>query len=318
MVKTKLGKIFLIILAAVLLFGCFVLGNFYGRKKSASRFDFSGTFNFVNPTVTANLGKHFIINFQPLKQKYLDIQKKYNHKNYIYFLYLNNAAWVGVNEKELFTAASTVKVPLAMTVCEMAQENKLALSDRYGLEELDLNDSFGNLYKIGADNEFTIDELLKIMLEQSDNTAANAIYKIFSRIGISNPLDDVYNSMGWEFNEFGQQPNYEKINLKTLSNMFLSLYNSTYVGPEFSEKILKHLANTPFNDKIVAGVPSGIKVAHKIGIASNKETFSDCGIVYAPGRNYLLCLGSNGGDEKIADQFMAEISAATYDFVINN
>jgi hypothetical protein len=36
------------------------------------------------------------------------------------------------------------------------------------------------------------------------------------------------------------------------------------------------------------GVPSNVKVAHKIG--ESLETYSDCGIVYYPGRPYSLCL----------------------------
>ena len=87
---------------------------------------------------------------------------------------------------------------------------------------------------------------------------------------------------------------------------------------ENSQKILEYLANTPFNDKIAAGVPEGVTVSHKIGVSAEDKTFSDCGIVYAPNRNYILCLGSNGSDEKRADQFMAEVSKAVYDYVINN
>jgi beta-lactamase class A len=205
-----------------------------------------------------------------------------------------------------------------MSVYKMTEEGKLNLSSTYTLEELDLNDTFGDLYKGGADKTFTIEELVKIMLEKSDNTAANAIYKILNRIGVESPLDDVYNFMGWEFNEFGKKPDYEKIHLKILSNMFLTLYNAEYVSVEHSNKILKYLTNTPFDDKIVAGLPEYVPVSHKIGVATNNETFSDCGIVYAPSRNYLLCLGSNGGDEEKANKFMAEISEATYDYVINN
>lgn len=276
------------------------------------------TYSLVNPTVQANLGKHFIINFSPLKEKFTGIQNKYPQKTYIYFAYLNNATWVGLNEKDMFTAASTVKVPLAMSVYKMAEQGKIKMSDTYSLDELDLSDQFGDLYKVGPDKQFTIEELVKIMLEKSDNTAMNGIYNALKRVGIDNPLDDVYNDMGWEFNDFGQQPNYQQINLKTLSNMFLALYNAAYVNAEDSQRILNFLANTPFNDEIVAGVSADTTVAHKIGVATDNETFSDCGIVYAPNRNYILCVGSNGGDEKVAAQFMAEISKAAYSFVINN
>ena len=35
--------------------------------------------------------------------------KEYSGKGYVYFSYLNNAAWVGLNEREMITAASRKK-----------------------------------------------------------------------------------------------------------------------------------------------------------------------------------------------------------------
>ncbi|MBI5078106.1 MAG: serine hydrolase, partial [Candidatus Yonathbacteria bacterium] len=140
--------------------------------------------------------------------------------------------------------------------------------------------------------------------------------------GIDDPLGSVYGFLGWEslpsIPELGETPNYSKITLKTLANLFVALYDAKYISIEHSNKIFGYLANTPFNDKVDAGVPDDVVVAHKIGVAAAVETFSDCGIVYAPNRNYLLCLGASGGDEKTAAKFMAEVSAAAYKYVINN
>ncbi len=279
-------------------------------------------FPFINKAVMSGIGKHFIINFKPLKTEIEKIQKKYPQKTYIYFSYLNSGSWIGLNEREEFTAASVIKVPLAMSLMKAVEEGKLKLSDSYSLEQLDLDSGFGDLYKVGADQEFTVEELLKIMLEQSDNTAMKAIDGIFSRIGIEDPLGNVYGFLGWEFTqsipELGEVPDYSKINLKTLSNLFIALYDAKYISVENSNKILEYLANTPFNDRIAAGVPEGVTVSHKIGTAAGNNTYSDCGIVYVTNRNYILCLGSNGGDEKRAAKFMAEISSAVYKYVIDN
>lgn len=276
----------------------------------------------INKAVLADLGKHYIINFKPLRIELEKIQKSYPQKTYIYFSYFNSGSWVGLNEREEFVAASTIKVPVAMSLMKAVEDGKLKLSDTYSLEELDLDQGFGDLYKIGADQEFSVEELLKIMLEKSDNTALNAIVEVFRRIGISDPLNGVYGFLGWEFAQFipalGETPDYSKINLKTLANIFIALYDAKYVNVEHSNKLLEYLANTPFDDRIAAGVPEDVIVSHKIGTATLDETFSDCGIIYAPNRNYFLCLGSNGGDEKRAAKFMAEVSSAVYKYVINN
>lgn len=276
----------------------------------------------INKTVTANLGKHFIINFKPLKSELEKIQKNYPYKSYIYFSYLNSGSWIGLNEREEFTAASTIKVPIAMSLMKAVEDGKLKLSDSYALETLNLDSNFGDLYKAGADKELTIEELLKIMLEQSDNTAMSALKEVFKRIGINDPLEDIFNNLGWEFTqtipELGEMPNYSKINLKTLTNLFITLYDAKYISVEDSNKILEYLTNTPFNDRIVAGVSKDVAVSHKIGTASGDNTFSDCGIIYAPNRHYVLCLGSSGDSEKGAARFMGEVSGAVYKYVMNN
>lgn len=320
MVKKNFKLVLIALLAGLLgmiLANC--LWNTEGRFKLSEREEFK----LINPVVTSGLDKHFIINFKPLKEEFIRIRSAYAQETYVYFTYLNNAAWIGLDERVEFTAASTVKVPLAMALLKAVEENKISLDDTYALQELDIDANFGDLYKEAqVDDEFAVHELLKIMLEQSDNTAQLAISNIFHRIGMDDPLYNVYGFLGWGMNQsmtgVGSSITYSKVNLKTLANLFIALYDAKYLSPKDSELILRHLADTPFNTKISAGVPDSVEVSHKIGVAGSDLTYSDCGIVYAPNRHYLLCLGSVGVGEEIAARFMAEISKAAYDYVINN
>jgi beta-lactamase class A len=277
-----------------------------------------GRLPLINPGVTANLGKHFIINFKPLETSFKATQARYKQKTFIYFVYLNNAAWIGENESALFTAASTIKVPLAMAIVKMAEEGKLSLSQSYTLDQLDLDSNFGDLYKVGPDNSFTLQELIQIMLENSDNTAMNALIKVAHLIGVSDPFADVYAFMGWGASDFGKTPTYNLINLKTLSNMFIALYNAKYDDLDDSQLVLSYLDNSTFTDQIVSGAPANIPVAQKFGVNAADKTYSDCGIVYAPNRNFLICLGIVGSDQKTANSFMKEITSAAYEYVIKN
>lgn len=277
---------------------------------------------FLNPVVSSNLEKHFIINFRPLRESLERIQSEHKHATYIYFSYLNNASWIGLGEREEVTAASTIKVPIAMSLLKAVEEKKISLDDTYALEEIDLDQGFGELYKVGLDKTFTVAELMEIMLVQSDNTALGGLVSIFNHIGIEDPLQDAYGFLGWELTQevpgFGEQPNYSKITLKTLANIFIALYDAKYISTEHSNMILEYLARTPFDDRIAAGVPKGVMVSHKIGTAAGDNTYSDCGIVYAPNRNYLLCLASEGAPEKLAAEFMADVSREVYNYVISN
>ncbi|MFA6407205.1 MAG: serine hydrolase [Candidatus Paceibacterota bacterium] len=277
--------------------------------------------SLLNPSVTANLGKHYIVNIAPLREKLVALQREYKEKTYIYFLYLNNGVWIGLNEKDVFKAASTLKVPLAMSVMKTVEDGLIDLDKPYTIEASEVDGRFGELYKKGVGNEYTLGNLMEIMLEQSDNTAANAVNDLLIRLGINDPLANVYTALGWQYLEppvVNETPNYADINLKTLTNIFLSLYNSTYLTPAHSQQILTYLANTPFNEKIAGGVAKDIPVSHKIGISADTGTFSDCGIVYAPNRNYVLCVGTNGMSEQKANEFMEKLSSSVYTYVVNN
>lgn len=284
-------------------------------------------FPFLNITKVLDLKKHYIVDFAQLRELIIGEQKKHTPKSYVYFSYLNNGSWIGINERDGFYAASLVKVPLAMATMKAIEEKRLTLDTSYSLQEGDLDINFGGLYRSGVGTEKTLGEYLRIMLVESDNTARNAIYSIFKGIGIEDPLQDVYGSLGWDFlpeispgdniTGIGSQ-NYNKISVKVLSNMFLALYNATYISPESSQIILDHLSKTDFNDKIRTGVPEGIDVSHKIGTAEPFKTYSDCGIVYAPNRHYILCVGASDTDEKSMAEMAKNISQIVYNYVINN
>lgn len=302
--------------------GGFYSGSQLHKPTSASNPNTAaptGEYSFINPTVIAGIGKHYIINVQPLKEKLLAIKDKYPYPTYVYFAYLSNDSWIGVNEREYFTAASTIKVPLAMSIMKAVEDKKLSLDSQYTVRPEDLDDNFGDFYKTAEGNTYTIRELMRIMLENSDNTASAALVRALREIGFEDPFSNVYTFMGWDnYPALGEVPEYFDINLKVLSNMFLALYNAKYVNIEHSQEILGYLNNDNFEDQIVAGVPNSVAVAHKSGIQLNTSTYSDCGIVYAPSRHYLLCVGLEGVSENVANTFISEVSEAAYQFVINN
>lgn len=274
-------------------------------------------FPYINPAVTANLGKHFIINFKPLSDKLNAITSEYSYKSYVYFDYLNNAAWLGTNYGTAFTAGSTVKVPLAMSVYKMAEDGKISLTQEYSFSQLGLDASFIKTYGLDPAGEITLAELLRIMLVNSDTKAQGAIAAALGISGVTDPFSNVYQTMGWpELNNTDTQ--YNLINMTTLSNMFIALYNATYDNSQDSNAILKDLDDSQFNDAIVAGVPEAVGTSHKMGSDVANLTYSDCGIVYAPNRNYILCVASQGANQTTANKFMSMVSDAVYQYVASN
>lgn len=330
--STELKRVVLIlsgVIGVALIINIFVSSSLHWQKraqfKSSSAQDAS-EYALLNKTKVFDLGKHYIIDFSGLRKRLELVLAGYPRaKAYVYFHYLNNGSWVGINEREQFVAASLVKVPLAMATLRAVEQGRFSLDQKYTVTVDDLDENFGVLYKTALNKEFTIAQLLEYLLRDSDNTARNALATIFYKAGVENPLADVYQELGWELippivaGSVQAELNYGKITTKVLANMFLALYNATYLNLEHSQLVLNHLANTQFDAMIVRGVDDAdIVVSHKVGMAAGDETYSDCGIVYVPDRHYALCLGVAGLSEPIADGLMAAVSRETYRFVIEN
>jgi beta-lactamase class A len=67
-----------------------------------------------------------------------------------------------------------------------------------------------------------------------------------------------------------------------------------------------------FNDKIPAGVPKGVRVAHKTGeITAHSH---DAAIVYPPGRRPYVLVVLTGGiaNATVADKLIADLSRIIY------
>jgi beta-lactamase class A len=124
-------------------------------------------------------------------------------------------------------------------------------------------------------------------------------------------------TMGLPLPDFENQQTL--VSPKEYSNIFRTFYLSTYLTREHSQYLLSLLSNTQFNDQLVAGVPEGITVSHKIGVRSEgdavEKEFHDCGIIYVPKTPYMLCVMVEGVAQQDATAVIAEISEETYTFV---
>jgi beta-lactamase class A len=110
------------------------------------------------------------------------------------------------------------------------------------------------------------------------------------------------------------------IDTHTYASFFRILYNSTYIDRSASEEVLSMLTEASFQDGLVAGVPAGTTVAHKFGsrqTRDGKDQLHDCGIVYATGKPYILCIMTQGKDFTKLAAFIKDVSARVYTNTIN-
>ncbi|MGE5042126.1 MAG: serine hydrolase [Candidatus Levyibacteriota bacterium] len=290
----------------------FVLANTNAPQRLPPQ-TINSKYTYLSPRVFIENQNDILINFVDLRnqlKKYTDtIQNPFG----MYFEYLPSGVSIGINEKTSYVLASLLKVPLSMAVYNEIESGKLHLSDTVSIKKEWLDPYFGDLWKKGAGTEISIEDAMNWALSQSDNTAKNVLFNSIDAGG----LEDVFSSLDIPLTIDANQP---VVSPKNYSSILRSLYLASYLNIQDSNEILRILTTSPFNDKLVAGIPPGVKVAHKIGVhqvpGDTASVYTDCGIVYIPKRPYILCLMGKM-DEQEARIDMAAVSKMVYAYVKN-
>lgn len=271
----------------------------------------STLYPFLSKRIFAENQNDILINFIPLRQALREYVDKQKGRIGVYFEYLPSGTSIGVNDKMEVRLASLIKIPVIMAVYKQIEAGKLKKDQVLTIGESDINKLFGDLWKRGAGAKVTVEELVKLSLIDSDNTATRTLVSSLPR----GAIDDVFDSLDIPKDKAGNLP---IISPKNYSSILRALYLSSYLKKQDSNEILEVLTTTQFNDKLPAGVPENVKIAHKIGIFDQQDVekiFSDCGIVYSLQRPYILCIMTKSSEDK-AREYMQHLSKIVYGYVV--
>lgn len=249
--------------------------------------------------------------------EYIETQKKEGRVSdaAVYFRDLHRGPVFGINELITFAPASLLKLPLAFVLLGAAEDQPAVAAQKINYNGTtsvsDQRVKPRESAQIG--NEYTITELLHMMLSYSDNASYEVLEQFlsnnesrmtireetFQEIGLIDPKDRVEAT----------------VTVRGYASLFRLLYNASYLNVEHSEQVLSWLAESDFKAGLVAGVPEGVKVAHKFGerlYANDVKELHDCGIVYFPDNPYLLCIMTRGMEWESLEKLTAEISHIVY------
>lgn len=309
----KKAVLVIIFICSILLNGLLSTLLFSGKteKISSSTQKLENKYPYLSKKILQDYDRDLLMNFMPLRAKLRElVEKEYGSDFSFYFEYLPTGSSIGVNEKIEFYSASLLKVPLVMAYYHHKEINNIKDNRLVTITEKDINKKFGTLWEKGVNSSITLSEVVKFALIESDNTAANILEReidIEDRQYIFNGLDILIKI---------EENNAASVTTKAYGSILKSLFFSSILNKDNSQYVLNLLTKTKFNDKLPAGVPSNVPVAHKIGVYENLAVpiYSDCGIVYIPKRQYLLCMASRS-DEKTAVERMKKVSKIIYDYV---
>ncbi|PKN02741.1 hypothetical protein CVU76_01755 [Candidatus Dojkabacteria bacterium HGW-Dojkabacteria-1] len=317
----------------ILMFFFFILGFTLGilykvffpsEENFAYKQTREGGYEFINPLIdfettdSAKIGE--LVKLEKDLQSYIDEKiGNYRISNIshisIYYKDLNSGAWIGINEDETFSPASLLKLPIMIATYKLAESQKdlLEKSIVFTREETGATQNFLPENHLEEGKTYTLDRLVEQLIIYSDNDALYPIEqlttyenlaKIYTDLGLRNPYEP---------------ENENTMTVKDYASFFRILYNASYLNKEMSEKALKVLSQTEYDDGLSAGIPENVKISNKFGEREYKDALiyerkqlHDCGIIYHPTKPYLLCVMTKGSNFESLQEILKEISSSIY------
>lgn len=235
----------------------------------------------------------------------------------VYFRDLENGPVFGINELADFTAASLIKLPLALVYIITAEKEPELLKQKlsFGTSASSFAQAFPPSKTIEANQPYTVEELLRRMLVYSDNNAYELLGAHLEKSGRDQLVKEIFLEIGLISSGSAYDDN---ISVRRYASIFRALYNASYVGLELSDKVLGWLSQSEFRAGLSGGVPESVKVAHKFGerlFPDGVKQLHDCGIVYYPGNPYLLCVMTRGNNYDELASVIRTISKEVYEEV---
>jgi beta-lactamase class A len=258
---------------------------------------------------------------------------------------------IGVNMDELFPTASTFKVPLIYALYQMVDRGEVSLSTRVKIEKQHLVPGSGVLQDLDLGLEPTIRDLAVLMIVVSDNQATDLLYNIVGEEQIHASLDALgltatrvpMSTRGLLYDYVGldeKNPahtydlalqkmrdgeyNYDSAawsdkagsgnDLTTpreMTRLCEVIEQGTGLSAAARDGIIDIMKRQKFNDRIPAGVPEEIDIAHKTG--SLKGVRNDTGIVYAPTPYVISVFSKRLDSEKAGIQALGEMSKIVWE-----
>ncbi len=244
------------VLALSLVLTCFLLFTALNNQQQA--------YTYTHPAYNVSPDRKRIVRtqFMDLRKKLHQESDPYGNSFSVYFEYLPTGESIGINDKKEFPPNSLFKPPVAVAYYKGIEERGVSVDSTVSLLPEDINNRSGSLWKKGPGYQLPLSEVVRIMLEDSDNTAYFALIRYVSK----KDVDEVYSVLNLK----GKVINEEIITTPGYASILKSLYYASILDKNDSELLLNYLAHTKYNKELPAGVSKDVVVAHKIGTNERK------------------------------------------------
>ena len=222
-----------------------------------------------------------------------------------------------INASQQYSAASIIKIPVLLQLFRSIEAKQVSLYDEMTLTNYYRAEGSGGLQFKAENSKYTLDDLARLMITDSDNSATNML---MSKIGSMTDINQGIRDWGIKHTHVKTWlPDLGGTNHTTARDLATMLYNIE--NPEFlsmssREKIFDYMGHVKNNRLIQAGLGPGASFLHKTGDIG--KMLGDAGIVYTPnGKKYIVVILANRPYNSVAGKdFIVHASEIIYNYMV--
>jgi beta-lactamase class A len=201
-------------------------------------------------------------------------------------------AATGVNPSAEMPAASTIKIPVMVEVFKQLVAGEFDLNTKVKLQRADKDWGSGDLCDARVGSSYTVQRLLDLMIDVSDNTATNMLIRLVGRQRINDTMSE-YGLSHTKLRDFiRSEGNGIRWSLRSspadMAYLLSKMAKEQLIDEWSSRAMIKILREQRHNSLLPAPLPPGTQIAHKTGTLH--DTLNDVGIVYAGEDPYVIAV----------------------------
>ena len=229
----------------------------------------------------------------------------------------------GYNENVSMTAAGCMKLPIAVSLIKAVEDKKVDFMDKIKIQTSDKVYGTGIIHEFN-EREYTVFELMVIMLIQSDNTAAN---KIIDIVGMEQINEDII-AMGLKNTRLNRKTNDERTDITDIENITTAydlskiwkhLSNGTFLNKDNGQMLIDILRRQQIKNKLALYIPDDLKIEISSKTGDKKGVENDTAYLELPkGKFVFTVLSQDIPNSVYGTVSLAKCGKMMWDGVMNN
>lgn len=230
-----------------------------------------------------------------------------------FFVDLDNGAYVNVKGDTVFSAASTIKIPVLIAFFQDVDAGKIRLDEMLTMKKELIGGGSGDMQYQQPGKKFTALETATKMSVISDNTATNMLIE---RLGGKEVLNQRFREWGLTSTVINNWlPDLEGTNTTTpkdLANLLAKVDRGELISTRSRDRIMNIMQDTRTRTLLPQGLEKDATIAHKTGDIGT--VLGDAGIIDMPnGKRYIgSVLVKRPHNDYSARTLVQEISRTVY------